>query len=50
MQGLALGLGIGGAVGLLTILAVAIMAVRTRRREIRYITGAVDDLEEQNRV
>lgn len=50
LQGLALGLGIGGAIGLVAILAVAIIVVRTRTNELRYVHAAANDEQEEDRV
>lgn len=50
VQGLALGLGLAGALLLSAIVAVAIMVVRSRRRQVRYLNEAMNDVHDQNTV
>lgn len=47
---MALGLGLAGGFVGMAVLAVAIMAVRTRRRQMQYLDGAVGELHEQHAV
>lgn len=50
VQGLVLGLGLAGALLLSAIVAVAIMVVRSRRRQVRYLNEAMNDVHDQNTV